>query len=215
MKDGVLLAVEGVDGAGKRSVCDSLIARARSLGLTAQFFTFPNYESPSGTAIANYLRRPDPSLSPDAAAMLFACDRLQSRDMLCEALSSSSLVVVDRYVDSNAAYQAARLPAPEREAFTSWVRNLEHGLMDMPRPTLTILLEVSSEESRRRTSARQSTERPSEDHYEASMDLLNAAAEQYRQLATAPGWSTIKSTDRTLDLVIQDAWSIVRNVLQP
>lgn len=214
MKDGVLLAIEGVDGAGKRSVSDALVAFATSLGLSAQFFTFPNYQSPTGTAIATYLAGSAPSLTPDAAAMLFACDRLQSRDVLCQALASSDLVVVDRYVDSNAAYQAARMPPAERENFTSWVRSLEHDFMAMPRPTLTVLLEVSPNESRRRRLARQSFDRPDEDHYEASTDLLIAAAEQYRQLATQAGWSTVRSTDRSLDEVIQDAWCIVRKVLQ-
>lgn len=213
MRQGVLLAVEGVDGAGKRSVCDALIANATALGLKVRFFTFPDYESPTGVAIADYLSNPDPVLTPDAAAMLFACDRLQVRDALMEALSASDLVIVDRYVDSNAAYQAARLPEKERHNFTMWVRNLEHGLMAMPRPTITVLLEVSPDESRRRTSLRQGTDRPEKDHYEASMDLLRAAADQYRKLSAEPGWNTVQSTGRPLEKVVEDAWSVVQGAL--
>jgi dTMP kinase len=215
VSDAVLLAVEGVDGAGKRSVCEAIIARTRSLGLSAKFFTFPNYESPTGTAIANYLRRPEPQLGPEAAAMLFACDRLNSRELLREALSSSDLVVVDRYVNSNAAYQAARIPPGERDTLATWVRDLEHGLMAMPLPTLTILLEVSPDESRRRTSTRQGSDRPDEDHYESSRDLLVAASEQYRQFAAEPGWNTINTTNRSVGHVIEDAWLIARRAIQP
>ncbi|BCW77507.1 dTMP kinase [Arthrobacter sp. NicSoilB11] len=214
MKQCVLLAVEGVDGAGKRSVCDAISGNATALGLKVQFFTFPDYESPTGVAISNYLSNPDPVLSPDAAAMLFACDRLQVRDELCDALSTSDLVIVDRYVDSNAAYQAARLPEKERHNFTTWVRNLEHGLMAMPRPTITVLLEVSPDESRRRTSLRQGTDRPEKDHYEASMDLLRAAADEYQKLSADPGWSTVQSTGRPLEEVVHDAWSVVQEALK-
>ena len=46
---------------------------------------------------------------PFFASLLFAGDRFESRNLLTEALGSHDVVVLDRYVASNIAHQAARL----------------------------------------------------------------------------------------------------------
>lgn len=210
MTSGFLLAIEGVDGSGKRSVSEALAERAVAAGRSASTFAFPNYDTPTGQAIADHLRSHDLDVPPEAAAVLFAADRLQYREKLELALGRGELVIVDRYVASNAAYQAARVPVDDRRRFGEWVERLEYGLMKMPRPSLTLLLDVTLAESRHRTSTRElAAGRPGHDHYEASEDLLRAAIAQYRHFACARDWTVIEASTIALPVVVDRCWEAI------
>lgn len=206
---GFLLAIEGIDGAGKRSVGSALASRLAH-HREVRSFSFPDYASPSGTAIAAYLRNGTPALTAEAATMLFAADRLQHRDDIVALLDAGACVIVDRYVDSNAAYQSARVDLERRDEFVSWATSLEYGLMRMPRADFTVFLDVPATVSRTRTVTREVVSgRPADDHYEGDHNLQLTAMAQYRTFAERVDWLAIDAAANTLDEVVAAAWTAV------
>ncbi len=98
-----------------------------------------------------------------------------------------NLVIVDRYVASNLAYQSARITNPERVGFTEWLFNLEYEIYDLPKPDLTLFLEVAAHTSRElvaRKETRTYTEKVYDLHERDSIYLSNVR-EVYHVLITS------------------------------
>jgi dTMP kinase len=114
-----LVAIEGIDGSGKGTQARQLLQRLEADGLRARLLSFPRYEATFfGRAVGQYLDGAFGSLGqvhPFFASLLFAGDRFESRSLLTDALAAHDIVVLDRYVASNVAHQAARLEGPQRE----------------------------------------------------------------------------------------------------
>ncbi|MBR5519752.1 MAG: thymidylate kinase, partial [Clostridia bacterium] len=79
---GKLFVLEGIDGSGKTTQYERLLARAAAEGKSLTGTTFPNYESVSGKLVSTYLggafgTRPG-DVNAYAAASIFAVDRFAS-----------------------------------------------------------------------------------------------------------------------------------------
>ena len=80
-----------------------------------------------------------------AMAMLFALDRAGAVEEI-EALGRDhDVVILDRYVASNAAYSAARLHQDAAGEAVAWVHRLEYQRLRLPPPDWQVLLAVSAE----------------------------------------------------------------------
>ena len=98
----MIIAIEGIDGAGKTT----LLATLREQ-LHAEVIAFPRYETSIHAQLvrrALYQQMGDLTDSVYAMATLFALDRHEARELLHPFVASNALVVLDRYVASNAAY---------------------------------------------------------------------------------------------------------------
>ncbi len=97
---GLLIAIEGIDGSGKGTQAARLQASLTRRGLKAALISFPRYqETFFGARIGDFLNGRFGSLEevhPFLAATLFAGDRLESRSFLNEAIVSHDVVVLDR-----------------------------------------------------------------------------------------------------------------------
>ena len=105
---GRLVVIEGLDGAGKRTLADRLVA---ALDARVARFAFPRYTEDVHAELvrdALYGRMGDLAASVHGMAVLFALDRRAAAPALRAALETHDVVLVDRYVASNAAYGAAR-----------------------------------------------------------------------------------------------------------
>ena len=156
MSDGTVrgrfITFEGPDGSGKSTQIRFLQRRLRQAGLKVI-----QTREPGGTVLGKHLRTllldaRGMRLSPRAEAMLLSADRAQHVTRVIEpALTSGSIVVCDRYVDSTIAYQGygSGLPVGELESLSEVATG---GLM----PDLTILIDVTTEIglARRRASHR-------------------------------------------------------------
>lgn len=60
-------------------------------------------------------------------AVLFALDRADAAMELSNLLDSNDIVILDRYVASNAAYSAARAEQSADGEIVGWVGDLEFG----------------------------------------------------------------------------------------
>ena len=200
----MLVALEGVDGAGKATQLRLVSEQLRQAGLSTEVISFPRYQQGVfGSSVAQFLNGDlgDPgSVPPQFPALLFACDRLEHRGELLDLLERSDVVLADRYVASNAAYQAARLSGADREAFLDWLLRVEYEVFDLPRPELQVYLRVAIGTARRLVSmkeARSYTEKRY-DIFENDQGLQSAVAESYEDfVARGIGgtWSAIDVCD--------------------
>lgn len=145
----MLVAIEGIDGSGKRTQAEMLVARARRQGWSVAAFSFPQYgRNAFGRAVADYLNGrygAVDEVAPQLAAPLFAGDRFAVREALQQARQERDLVVCDRYMASNLAHQAAKLPAAQRPAFVEWLQEIEIDLYGLPSADLSVFLDVPVE----------------------------------------------------------------------
>jgi len=105
--DGLLITIEGIDGAGKTTLAGALRDALRGRGIDAQLV-----REPGGVELSERLRTllADPSLQIAASseALLYAAARAQLvQELLAPALGEGSLMLLDRFTDSSLAYQGA------------------------------------------------------------------------------------------------------------
>ncbi|WCB96532.1 Thymidylate kinase [Baekduia alba] len=100
---GRLIAIEGIDGAGKTTLARGLVEAMPELVVLRE---------PGGAEVSERIRAlvADPALDvdPRAEALLFAAARAQLvAEVVRPLLADDRWVVLDRYVDSSLAYQGA------------------------------------------------------------------------------------------------------------
>ena len=114
----VIIAIEGIDGAGKGTQSRQLVERLQAAGITAAGLQFPRYsETTFGGVIGDFLngRFGDlDSVHPLLASVLYAGDRFESKQVLQQAIDQHYVVVLDRFTGSNLAHQCAKLDGDER-----------------------------------------------------------------------------------------------------
>ena len=185
----MLIVIEGVDGAGKRTLTNGLRAAFEGAGSSVATLAFPRYgHSVSADLAAEALHgaRGDLSASVYAMAVLFALDRSGARDEIDHLNAAYDVVILDRYVASNAAYSAARLHQGADGDVVEWVRDLEYGRLHLPSPDWQVLLDVPVELATERAEdrAQQEADR-AKDAYERDDGLQRRTGEVYSGLAAA------------------------------
>lgn len=191
---GVLIAIEGLDGAGKRTLIGDLVAALEQRGLRVGTLAFPRYgRSAPADLAAEALRGEHGDLagSVNAMATLFALDRAGAADELAKMLADNDLVLLDRYVASNAAYNAARLRQPADGEIVRWVGELEFGRLGLPVPRVQLLLDVPVEVAVLRARRRGELDATRAlDAYERDGGLQERTAAVYRDLARRDWYGT-------------------------
>jgi len=193
---GKFIAIEGIDGSGKRTQLDLLAHELEARGFSTRRVSFPQYETLYGKLIGRYLNGefgPLAAVDPHLSALLYAGNRLEAKPELEAALATEKLVLADRYVGSNLAHQTARVPAEQRDEFLGWLKRLEYGLYALPVEDLVVYLRVPPQEAQRLVglkSARPYTNLK-HDIQEADIKHLEQTAAIYDRLATEPNWVRI------------------------
>ena len=219
----MFVALEGIDGAGKNTLADALVRRAEAAGLTVGRLGFPRYrETAFGALVGLYLDGRFGGLdevSPYFAAMLYAGDRLQSRELIDATLAANDLVVVDRYVASNIVYNAVKLPPAEQLTFIDRFVEIEHSVFGLPTPDLYLLVDIAPDRAAelvRRKAKRSYTDKAADLH-EADVAYLGACRRLYCELAdrsfVAP-WQVVPVVDaagelRPPDAIADQAWDAI------
>lgn len=120
-----------------------------------------------------------------AMAMLFALDRATAAAEIA-AVCAHHVVILDRYVASNAAYTAARLHQGADGDAVAWVADLEYHRLGLPRPDRQLLLAVPPALAAERARGREATEADRvRDRYERDGGLQQRTADVYAGLAAA------------------------------
>lgn len=184
---GGLIVVEGLDGAGKRTLSAGLVEAWRTGGARVATLAFPRYgRSIHADLGAEALRgqHGDTASSIEAMALLWALDRRDAADELRNMLADNDIVLLDRYVASNAAYTAARHHEDAAGPSVDWIQHLEYERFGLPVPDLQVLLRVPVALAAERARSRAQTDAGRErDAYERDGDLQHRTGEVYDGLA--------------------------------
>src|SRR6202022_3266538 len=149
---GRLIAIEGIDGSGKRTQLDLLTQALHADGVDVYSTGFPQYDSWFGKMVGQFLNGDLGALEvvdPHFTALLYAGDRFEAKPKIEAALNEGKLVLIDRYIGSNLAHQTARAPEDKRAEFGRWIEHLEYGIYDLPREDLILYLRVPPAEAQK------------------------------------------------------------------
>jgi len=192
---GALIAFEGLDQSGKETQAHTLRDVLKASGHKARFLTFPDYGTSIGEEIARALQG-ERDYGPDVMQLLFIANRYERKPEIDRWLEGGLVLLCDRYLASSIAYGEAQDLDP------AWLAETQKFL---PRPHLTVWLDIAPETAVRRKSA-------DRDRYERDLALLARVRESYRRQAAAPGWVRIDG-ERSKDLVADDIATAVASQL--
>ena len=179
----MIVTFEGGDQAGKKTQSTLLAKRLKSLKIKTKLFSFPDYSTPIGKEIDKYLhgKRKFP---PQTIHTLLAANRWEKVDEIKKAQEKNSVVIMNRYAESNLVYGLANgLKLP-------WLEGLDAGL---PKSDLVIVLDVPQNESFKR-------KRQNRDKFEKNAEFSQTISRTYRKLAKKKRWKIIDATQSKNDV---------------
>ncbi len=139
--------IEGLDGSGKSTQITLLQDYLKEKKIPYKYFHFPRTDAPIyGDVVARFLRGElgkNEEVNPYLVALIYAGDRKDAAEMVNKWLKEKTLVIADRYVFSNIAYQCAKLESwDDKIKLKNWILNLEYNYNKIPKPDLNIYLDV-------------------------------------------------------------------------
>lgn len=216
---GKLIVIEGTDGSGKSTQFRLLTQRLADENRAFQKLVFPQYSEPSSSLIRMYLGGEFGSHPSDvnayAASAFYAVDRYASyKKVWGQWYENGGLVVSDRYTTSNAVHQASKEPAEKQGAYLKWLYEFEYDHLGLPRPDLTIYLDVPTDFTEKLLRGREKDTNTNADIHEADSRYLATCREMGKQAAEFYNWTVIQCVENGEMRSIKDIHQeIYRHVL--
>ena len=220
---GKLIVLEGTDGSGKSTQFQRLTERLTRDGRQFQKLVFPQYSEPSSALIRMYLGGEfgaNPSdVNAYAASTFYAVDRYASyKKSWGEWYEAGGLVVSDRYTTSNAVHQASKEPDGKREDFLKWLYEFEYDHLGLPRPDLTLYLDVPTDFTEQLLRHREQDTHTSADIHERDTQYLAACRRSGRAAAEYYGWNIISCVKngkmRSMEDIHEEIYRYVKALLE-
>ena len=194
---GKLIVIEGTDGSGKSTQFRMMSQRLEKENVSFRHIVFPRYSEESSALIRMYLGGQFGSKPSDvnayAASSFYAVDRYASYKMdWGQWYEEGGLVLSDRYTTSNAVHQASKEPEDQQAAFLQWLYDFEYDKLKLPRPDLTIYLDVPTDFTEKMLRSREASTNTTADIHEQDMSYLATCRETGRKAAQYYGWTVIQ-----------------------
>ena len=193
---GKLIVIEGTDGSGKSTQFARLTQRLTEEGHTFQKLVFPQYAEESSALIRMYLNgqfgdKPS-DVNAYAASAFYAVDRYASyKKVWGQWYENGGLVLSDRYTTSNAVHQASKVSREERGEYLGWLYEFEYDKLGLPRPDLTVYLDVPTEYTEKLMRTREASTGTTADIHEKDLAYLATCRAMGREAAAYYGWTVI------------------------
>ena len=184
--------IEGLDGSGKSTQLELLRQHLRKNDQPFQDIHFPKLnQGVFGDMIAQFLRGEFGGLNevhPQLVALLFAADRHEHAQRLENWLNDGQILIADRYVNSNIAFQCAKLTdESEKVALREWILNIEYSYYKIPRPAVSLYLDVPFKAVQRSLSKEREGEdrdylKGKKDIHEADLSFQEKVRQEYLKM---------------------------------
>ena len=220
---GKLIVIEGTDGSGKSTQFGLLTQRISAEGRAFQKLVFPQYAEESSALIRMYLGGQFGSSPADvnayAASAFYAVDRYASyKKVWGKWYEEGGLVLSDRYTTSNAVHQASKEPEETRGEFLRWLYEFEYDKLGLPRPDLTIYLDVPTDFTEKMMRSREAATNTTADIHEQDLEYLATCRRMGKAAAEFYGWTVIDcvrdGTMRSIDDIHEEIYRHVMACLE-
>ena len=220
---GKLIVIEGTDGSGKSTQFKLLTQRLTREGRDFRQIVFPQYSEPSSALIRMYLggefgQRPG-DVNAYAASAFYAVDRYASfKKVWGNYYNGGGLVISDRYTTSNAVHQASKEPPENRQRFLKWLYEFEYDHLGLPRPDLTLYLDVPTDFTEKLLRAREQDTHTKADIHEKDTQYLATCRRMGAFAADYYGWTVISCVRdgkiRSIEDIHEEIYRHVRHCLE-
>ena len=220
---GKLIVIEGTDGSGKSTQFRLLSEHLQKDNVAFKHLVFPRYSEESSALIRMYLGGQFGSKPTDvnayAASSFYAVDRFASYKMdWGQWYEEGGVVVSDRYTTSNAVHQASKEAPENREAFLHWLYDFEYNKLGLPRPDLTIYLDVPTDFTEKLLRGREVDTGTKADIHEKDMAYLATCREMGRAAAQYYGWHVISCVKdgkmRSIEDIHEEIYALMKACLE-
>ena len=220
---GKLIVIEGTDGSGKSTQFRMLWEHLEAEKVPFQHIVFPRYKEESSALIRMYLggQFGDKPFDVNAytASAFFAVDRFASYKMdWGKWYEEGGLVLSDRYTTSNAVHQASKEPEEKQADFLHWLYDFEYDKLGLPRPDLTIYLDVPTDFTEKLLRGREQSTNTKADIHEKDMAYLATCRETGRKAAAYYGWTVINCVEdgkmRSIEDIHEEIYHHVKKCLE-
>lgn len=217
--NGKLITIEGLDGSGKATQTELLCRDLSERKVKLRRVSFPDYQQPSSVLVKMYLDGEfgtDPnSVNAYAASSFYAVDRYASFQKIWrEDYTNGSLIVADRYTTSNIVFQLSKLPQEQWEAFAFWVQDYEYNKLGLPKPDLTIYLDMPLEVSQKLLSRRYHGNEEKKDIHESNARYLGECRESAVFAAKLLNWKVIHCARQAEPKTVEEIHSEVMRIIK-
>ena len=173
----MIIVFEGGDQAGKKTQSILLEKKLKSAKIKTKLFSFPDYSTPIGKEIDQYLhgKRKFP---PQVIHCLLAANRWEKADEIKKAQQKNSVIIMNRYRESNLVFGLVN------GLKLNWLENLDTGL---PKSDLVIVLDVPQTESFKR-------KRLDRDRFEKNRAFSQKISKTYRKVSKQKKWKIVDAT---------------------
>ena len=156
---GISLAIEGIDGSGKRTLAENLKKKFEELKIETEIISFPRHkEEFSGELVDKFLyeglRFNDDGYKEVREGMLYAIDRMVSLGRIREngkskldEYNENKLLIFDRYLSSNFIHRCNDMKEKDLIRYINTMKYIEFTLLGLPEPDITLVLSVKPEVS--------------------------------------------------------------------
>lgn len=220
---GKLIVIEGTDGSGKSTQFRALTERLQKDGKAFKTLVFPRYSEPSSALIRMYLGGEFGSSPADvnayAASAFYAVDRYASyKQDWGQWYEDGGLIVSDRYTTSNAVHQASKEQGQAQEEFLKWLYEFEYDKLGLPRPDLTIYLDVPTDFTEKLLRSREAATNTTADIHEQDTAYLATCRLTGRAAAKYYGWTVVNCVQdgnmRSIEDIHEEIYRYVRQCLE-
>jgi len=228
-----LIVIEGLDGSGKSTQINRISEYLLAKGHRCRKLHFPRTTPPHlfsqerepiyGELIARFLRGELGNIqqvNPYLVALIYAGDRFDFKPTLEEWLNAGDVVLLDRYVYSNVAYQCAKIKNQnDKRVLRDWILHLEFEYHKLPKPDLNIFLDAPLSFTRQKLeNNREGDERQylqgKRDIHEADLNFQEAVRESYLSLLDVDDFKKIDCSDGKEILPVDQIFNLIVNVLK-
>ena len=173
----MIIVIEGGDQAGKKTQSELLAKALKKRKLKTKLFSFPDYSTPIGNEINQYLhgKRKFP---PQIIHCLLAANRWEKVHEIKKSVLENSIIIMNRYYQSNLIYGLIN------GLDQKWLEQLDEGL---PKADLVIVLDVPQKESFRRKKSKR-------DKFEKNKDFSQKVSKTYRIIAKKKKWTLVDAS---------------------
>jgi dTMP kinase len=201
LKKGLLIVIEGIDGAGKSTQAKRLVAFLRESGYDTLYLTEPT-SGPHGKRIRERARGGEREASPAEEYRLFVLDREENvTKNIIPALNEKRVIVLDRYYFSTMAYQGALGLDPEK------IRRENEAFAPVPDRVIILTVPVSVGLSRIEATRGGFTAFEGEEYLERVKEIFEG---QVAKLPFAKLIDGTKTSDEVFEKIKEEALDVIK-----